>query len=165
MTQEEKAKAYDEALERAREYWETDNDNTLDIKAKGTMEYLFPELKESEDEKIMKRIYNYINVTLDDNESPEKEKWLAWLEKQGDVNALIQEAAKKSYAEGMRIERKRWIEKQGEQNPEWSEEDEKTKSTIIKEGDLKPSERNWLKSLKDRITCKPSEVQMKALHN
>lgn len=44
---------------------------------------LFPELAESEDERIRKRIYNYINVTLDDNESAEKEKWLAWLEKQG----------------------------------------------------------------------------------
>ena len=44
---------------------------------------LFPELAESEDERIRRRIYDYINVTLDDNESAEKEKWLAWLEKQG----------------------------------------------------------------------------------
>lgn len=47
------------------------------------LDELFPELAESEDERIRKRIYNYINVTLDDNESAEKEKWLAWLEKQG----------------------------------------------------------------------------------
>ena len=61
MTQEQKAKAYDEALERAREYWETDNDNTLDIKAKGTMEYLFPVLKESEAEKIRKELYSILS--------------------------------------------------------------------------------------------------------
>lgn len=33
----------------------------------------------------------------------------------------------------------------------WSEEDEKIMQTMIKEGDLKPSEMDWLKSLKDRI--------------
>ena len=51
---------------------------------KEKVEGFFPELAESEDERIRKRIYNYINVTLDDNESAEKEKWLAWLEKQGE---------------------------------------------------------------------------------
>ena len=47
-----------------------------------------PELKESEDERIRKRIYDYINVTLDDNESEEKEKWLAFLSKQGGEQIL-----------------------------------------------------------------------------
>lgn len=41
---------------------------------------------------------------------------------------------------------------QSEQKPvEWSEEDEKIMSTIMEEGDLKPSERNWLKSIKGRV--------------
>lgn len=44
-----------------------------------------------------------------------------------------------------------WIEQQKEQKPaEWSEEDEKIMQTMIKEGDLKPSEVAWLKSLKNR---------------
>ena len=36
----------------------------------------------------------------------------------------------------------------------WSEEDEKIMSTIIKEGNLKPSEREWLKSLINRVNPK-----------
>ena len=46
---------------------------------------------------------------------------------------------------------------------EWSEEDEKIMQTIIKEGDLKPSEIAWLKSLRPQPHWKPSEEQMEAL--
>lgn len=63
MTQE-KAKAYDEALEKAREYWETDNNNTLNIKAKETMEYLFPELRESESERIKNALIRFHKSTI-----------------------------------------------------------------------------------------------------
>lgn len=76
---EQKAKAYDEALKVLHKYDGANIMFTQDLK-----EEMFPELKESEDERIRKRIYDYINVTLDDNESTEKEKWLAWLEKQGE---------------------------------------------------------------------------------
>ena len=41
---------------------------------------------------------------------------------------------------------------------EWSEEDEKIIETICKEGDLKPSEKRWLKSL--RPSWKPSKEQI-----
>ena len=79
----EKAKAYDKAIERAKEYWETDNDNTLDIKAKGTMEYLFPELKESEDEKTRKELISFLQLPHPKFVGERKqEKWIAWLEKQ-----------------------------------------------------------------------------------
>ena len=84
-------KKYKEALERMR-YVVIDPKNENMLQA--IKETVFPELKESEDEKIRKSIYNYIDVTLDDNESAEKEKWLAWLEKQGkhkpvDINASL----------------------------------------------------------------------------
>ena len=44
---------------------------------------------------------------------------------------------------------------------EWSDEDKEIIETICKEGDLKPSEVCWLKSL--RPSWKPSEEQMEAL--
>ena len=69
---------YEKALERARVYWENDNDNTLDIKAKGTMEYLFPELTESEDDRIIKEIIQSIKGNMI---VIHKNKCLAWLEK------------------------------------------------------------------------------------
>lgn len=40
---------------------------------------------------------------------------------------------------------------------EWSEEDEKIMQTMIKEGDLKPSEIAWLNSLRNRAIWRPSE--------
>ena len=88
-TIEEKAMAYDEAIERAKVYWETDNDNTLDIKARGTMEHLFPELAESEDERIRKRILfslqKDIMATKNSGcDTKDLEECIAWLEKQGE---------------------------------------------------------------------------------
>lgn len=86
----------------------------------------FPELKESkesEDERIRKYLITYF-TNIDDCASSIKGKdVITWLEKQGDVNALIQEASEKSYTEGMRTERKRWLEKQGEHLEYYDDED------------------------------------------
>ena len=52
---------------------------------KRTIEHLFPELKESEDEKIRKEIIDFIYDKTDTYELREKSNsWLAWLEKQGE---------------------------------------------------------------------------------
>ena len=40
---------------------------------------------------------------------------------------------------------------------EWSEEDKKIVETICKEGDLKPSEKRWLKSLPERFNLQPKQ--------
>jgi len=63
-----------------------------------------------------------------------------------------------------------WLEKQGEQKPTWSEEDEnrinrliayfEDKESFTAEDDIEYA--NWLKSLKDRYVWKPSDEQMKA---
>ena len=101
-------KKYKEALKRAKDMMSYREVRRED------MEYLFPELKESEDERVRKSIIAIINNYVD-NSNTFKPQMIAWLEKQGNVNTLIQEASEKSYNEGMRIERKRWIEKQNEQ--------------------------------------------------
>ena len=77
MTQKEKAIAYDNALKRAKE-WEGNP---------AAVEYIFPELTESEDEKILKRIKTAVEQYWSDE--PLKEI-LAWLEKQkpSNVNSL-----------------------------------------------------------------------------
>ena len=66
MTQEQKAKAYDEALERARELsakWTGKNKDFFI----GDYAYIFPELRESEDERIRKWLYDYINNCPNNN--------------------------------------------------------------------------------------------------
>ena len=81
MTDKEKAKAYDEAIERTRKLY----GNEL-------AEEIFHELKESDDEEIRKWIiddikFNISNEPLNNSEYKKKaEKAIAWLEKQGEQN-------------------------------------------------------------------------------
>ena len=86
MTQEQKAKAYDKALERAKQVRKYSSD-LAEIKR---MEEIFPELCESEDEKIRKNIkvaLMSVEEELADFYSTHhtsQEEFLAWLEKQGE---------------------------------------------------------------------------------
>lgn len=87
MTENEKAKAYDEALKKASA---THKDEDRHLKA--TLERIFPELKEDDDERIKKDLIQWVD------EFPDiiwrghyKKDIIAWLEKQGDKDKLIQE--------------------------------------------------------------------------
>ena len=73
---EEKAKAYDEAIKRV-ENIKTGKCKTTFMFTEGLFEHIFPELKESEDEDILKGLISMCK-TLG------KTKWIAWLEKQGE---------------------------------------------------------------------------------
>lgn len=120
---EEKAKRYDEALEKSKILYE-----------QGTITeslcYVFPELKESEDEKIRKDLINFFEQA----------------EERGVVRMSIHKV--EGYLH--------WLEKQGEQNNAWSEEDEKMLNQIISiienaDDDLIRTENvsiytNWLKA-------------------
>ncbi len=85
MTTEEKAKRYDEALARANELNYVSDKDSLQCK---TIEHIFPELGETEDERIRRVIRGWIYTrpaSFFDGIS--KEKMLAWLEKQdGKIN-------------------------------------------------------------------------------
>ena len=81
MTDKEKAKAYDEAIERVKKLY-----------SNGIAEEIFPKLKESEDEKIREDLIQWVD------EFPDiiwrghyKKDIIAWLEKQRDKDKLIQE--------------------------------------------------------------------------
>ena len=74
MTAEEKAKAYNEAIERARKIYEQ---GTITE----SLAWVFPELKESEDERIRKVIINkiYSEKTVTEDGAKEKLKMINWL--------------------------------------------------------------------------------------
>ena len=75
---EDYKKKYEQALERARDMLSYKEVRQED------MEYLFPELKESEDERIRKEIIDYINrLTASPNNIDKFNTWITWLEKQG----------------------------------------------------------------------------------
>lgn len=86
LTIEQKAKAYDEAIKRAR-YWEK---NPTVWSSDDICQKLFLELKESEDEKIGKEIIAFLKENLETGTADETwsmsglKRWIAWLEKQGE---------------------------------------------------------------------------------
>lgn len=143
---------------------------------KETIEYIFPELAESEDEKIRKELIEFVK-----SRGGFKQEYIAWLEKQGKEDSSIQQAYEWGYTEGKRIERKHWVEKQKfsedynsidpqfgkpiEQNPAWSEEDECYMGECIgaiatKDGwsfEEKRKTKHWLKSIKDKVLPQPKQ--------
>lgn len=125
------------------------------------------ESKESENEEIRKVLINIVKGACDKygikyhGDEITEEKLLAWLEKQGKQNLANSEKTCKD-----------------EQNPAWSEEDERIKQDIenlihfaLRDGSAvspaadttKENALDWLKSLKNRCTWKPSDGQMQAL--
>lgn len=88
MTIEEKAQAYDEALERAKDVYTYYSDDTEQLRK---IESIFPELKESGDERIRKELIAHCeNLSemfhiIDKKEDFVKyQSWINWLEKQGE---------------------------------------------------------------------------------
>ena len=79
MTQEEKAKAYDEALKKASAAHK-DEDRHL----KATLERIFPELKEDDAEKIKKNCIHFLELQKQHHAATfEIEECIDWLKKQG----------------------------------------------------------------------------------
>ena len=83
MTQEEKAKAYDEAINRMKHYV-VDEYGCSRIKVAD----VFPELKESEDERIRKAIIATIHLYYGEPLEDEAKEMIAWLEKQGEQKSI-----------------------------------------------------------------------------
>ena len=189
-TIEQKVKAYDEALERAR----LSRLQLLDIGEEATeIEYIFPELKEeSEDERISKEIIKYLEQTVPHNHRDDvlkSKEWIAWLEKQGIEKLLSEneyERVINALKEGFKyhqlfnptfggipcIEIVNWLEKQSEQKHNCGKDDEKIIKRIdsllyaINENEFEDIHA-WLKCLKDKLQSqsqwKPSDEQLNTL--
>lgn len=144
-------KKYEDALERARQVHNTNMDEN-----KKSIEYIFPELKESEDEKVRKWLIDWANtVHWSEQFSVTKEQVLAWLENvytEDDINRAYKCADEVQYRKGYE-DAKKELEKQGEQKPAWSEEDEGMCIFTIKilNAFHYRDNANWLKSLKERM--------------
>ena len=98
MTQEQKAKAYDEAIERARKWYDANTNEGY----RGIFEEIFPELAESEDEKIKKEI---TELVMEPSWKTEKEfhrrlELCVWLKKQGSLKDIVDRHKDSWYNEG-----------------------------------------------------------------
>lgn len=82
-------KKYQQALERAKKLKENPKAIFFEEKNNHVSDYIFPELRESEDEKVRKELIDAIQGLWDNDALPmplsvkRKDEWLAWLEKQG----------------------------------------------------------------------------------
>ena len=76
-TVEQKAKAYNKAVKEASIAYK-DGDKYL----KATLERIFPELSEPDDERIRKDIIRVLKGEISFTSEKENEKYIAWLEKQ-----------------------------------------------------------------------------------
>ena len=125
-------KAYKEALTKSKEFYEL----CKKCGAKDTKEFLeeiFPELKESEDERIKEELIAFIKKRDRSGCDYDYDKWIAWLEKQG------------------------------EQKSSWSEDDERIVTALMEGfryhqlfnprfGEVPNAEIiDWIKSLKERL--------------
>lgn len=122
-------KAYKEVLEKIREGLQPLPDGTkISGVTRAFLEEVFPELKESEDEKIRKAVIEMIHDTpsieCEENYNVCKNDILVWLEKQGEKKPT-----------------------------EWSDEDEEyLRRAINATKDGYPMTTKWLKSLKTRLS-------------
>ena len=118
-------KKYKDALERAKEKYAMFEG----MKQGDILEDVFPDLKESEDGSIRNAIHIYLD----------------WLDGRKDY------APKGEYSIRDMIA---WIEKQGEQKPAWSEEDERIYQSImddtVQENQLDGKQIDWLRDIKYR---------------
>ena len=110
LTIEQKAKAYDEAIKRGLDYIRHTPATEM-VTRQDIFEAIFPEFKESEDERLRKEIISALKYA---NHNGVYDKHLAWLEKQGDKDKLIQELGeyKVKYTQEVLSQ---YLEKQGEQ--------------------------------------------------
>lgn len=152
---EEKARLYDEAIINGSRLWESD------MITRESYEYIFPELRETEDDRIRKEIMDFLRKGIDGSSFEDvKEKyrtWLSWIQKEGEhanFRKKIQIGDKVTRnKDGMLVNLSQLNraakkdKKQGEQKPtEWHSEDEQNLNACL---GFIPDEflRRWLKNV------------------
>ena len=163
-------KKYKEAIERLRNAFYDNNSRMCEEYRNAVLkiiEPIFPEITESEDERIRKKIIAFFKGQIPSTSAEDNKKFVAWLEKQGeqkqDVNIQINpsEYINDMGGNGCYL-------KNTTQNSTWSEEDELKRSTLINvvkkqqgsaifEGLLPEELIDWLESLKDRSQPQPKQ--------
>ena len=155
MTEKEKAKAYDEAIERTKKLYSNE-----------IAEEIFPELKESEDEKIRKEIISILRNAYWTSNKNRFNELVAWLENQRDKDKLIQELGEYKVKYTQEVLEK-YI------NNTSNKDDERLRKTAIaflKDFAEKGYENaveciDWLEKKGKKSSWKPSKEEMDALYS
>ena len=155
MTQEEKAKAYDEALERATNWYNANTNEGF----RGIFEDIFPQLTKIKDERIRKCIRLCLDecVHSDIIRDYERDECLAYLEKQKEQEHICDSA---QYEEGFKTGLEIGLRKQKEQKPAECIEDSVKFEEGFKAGresGLRDGQKYVLNNLDSYGLCKPAE--------
>ena len=86
MTTYERAKAYEYVFQKVKDFFEGKQKMYSDVKQ--TLEYLFPELAESDDEMIRKELIEYFEWNAQLLNNFDNKDVIAWLEKQGEQKSV-----------------------------------------------------------------------------
>lgn len=160
-------------LEEAKRLYKTANADQRYV-----LEKLFPELRETEDEKIRKNLINFLdavwhlgkNANFDEHSKADCAEWISWLEKQEGCEHIrkdwLEHIKQSWYKEGF-IDGKY----SGGTSKEWTINDAATLKEIIdffENGTVKLQHdlslyASWLKSIRPQNTWKPSDEQIMAL--
>ena len=128
MNTEEKAKAYNEALEKAKK--ELKACGSLNCDAARQIFRFFPQLRESEDERIRKEIISALKFA---NDGGVYDKHIAYLEKKKKEEGYEAIPVESTLEYKLGFKAGKESEKQKEKKPaEWSEEDEEKRDDIVK---------------------------------
>lgn len=154
MTDKEKAKAYDEAIKRAKE-WEGNP---------AAIDYIFPELKESNDDKIKNKLINLIKTSSEVGglalHKWEADEMLTWLEKQTEKLPVgfyyVNSEGKKFYSDTFKYgDVILHVKQQGEQKPAdgWKPSEEQLNNIldVILFDNCTPKRQELLKSLYEQL--------------
>ena len=158
-------KKYKETIEKLRSFYKNYDTVSCLIDVKEELANLFPELKESEDERIRKAIYNCVKWFGFDScyfKDVSQEKCLAWLEKQGeqksiDIESIKTEFYNAGYKDGKEYNQKPAWSEEDEENLNWFEKFFRAESVIAGGKDIPQDRYLWFKNLKDRVQPKPKQ--------
>ena len=177
-------KKYKEALERAKKF----SEKPYLEDSKGIVEYIFPELKESEDDRmfyaLLEGFKDFVDMYSEWHNGVTIAQLITWLKRKGEQKpnyfhhevdlSGCSEEYRKAYYDGWNNCNQQHEQLKAEQKPAWSEEDEKLVKNLIStlsniyarnliEKETKEKYTNFLKSLRPQSTWKPSDEQMKVL--
>ena len=164
---EQKAKRYDEAIKLAK-----DSFNYPDYPGFIRADVVFPEIKESEDERIRKELIDYHRSMAAQADDYVHEVWIAWLEKQNDntlntnikscIEMILTDADEqrfKDYNTNLAV-CLAWLKRQGKEKPiDWSDYDKTMAFTLMRDVDqmaciskeAKNERIGWLNSLDEKF--------------
>ena len=145
---------YKDALELAREFRRQAIAHNAEAEV-FALESIFPELRESEDERIRRELIEYLRGDLDDITTDDTDRWIAWLEKQKEQNPAEKSSMLKILKEHLANTPREQLDAEFEalkdltiDKPSWKPGEEQMAGLLVAIGDEKERGSDVVKTLR-----------------